>query len=55
MRIVGYMWVWGFTVWTVPSFSWESLRIAGPREEHSLPWSLVEWMGLKGSVPLNSM
>ncbi|PMD33651.1 hypothetical protein L207DRAFT_468992 [Hyaloscypha variabilis F] len=54
-KIVGYCWVWAFFVWTVPSFSWETLRIAGPRTEHSMPWSFVEWSGLKGSVSLDFM
>jgi len=54
-KIVGYCWVWAFFVWTVPSFSWEALRIAGPRTEHSMPWSFMEWLGLRGSVSLDFM
>jgi Membrane bound O-acyl transferase family len=54
-KLVGYCWVWGFFVWTVPSFSWAELRIAGTRSELALPWSFVERLGLKGSVSLNGM
>lgn len=54
-RWVGYGWVWAFFVWTVPSFSWEGLRIAGMRSDLAVPWSLVEWLGLKWSVSLDGM
>ncbi|KAH8776175.1 hypothetical protein BGZ57DRAFT_953307 [Hyaloscypha finlandica] len=54
-RWVGYGWVWAFFVWTVPSYSWEGLRIAGTRSDLAVPWSLVEWLGLKWSVSLDGM
>jgi hypothetical protein len=54
-RLVGYGWVWAFFVWTVPSFSWEELRIAGTRSDLAVPWSFVEWLGLKESVSLGGM
>jgi len=46
-KVVGYVWVCLFMVWTTPAWSFANIRHADPEHNYILPFSFVAWFGRK--------
>jgi len=46
-KIVGYVWVYLFMVWTTPAWSFANIRHADPEHNYILPFSVVGWFNGK--------
>lgn len=41
-KLLGYVWVLGWTTWTGPSFTWLTARRLTPGKDDVVPWSLIK-------------
>lgn len=42
-KIVGYVWVYLFMVWSTPAWSFANIRHADPEHNYILPFSIIGW------------
>lgn len=46
-KVVGYIWVYLFMVWTTPAWSFANLRHADPKNNYILPFTIIGRFDLK--------